>query len=250
MRRVIFVWASHDEHRNLVVETFTLVGRLYHHTMILSVHIPKTAGVSIRNLLKEHFGPGFVTYYWTLTDAWGRNVPDVPVSASCVHGHFQSDEFTGKFPQAKLITWVRDPVDRVVSSYYYRLREPDWKHPVCQVLHQQKLSLGDYAALPQVRNEMIHFFGSKKPEDFHFIGFVEEFERSLDAMGKLLKMAACPPRHDNRNPEKTALRYELDPALRLKIMELNEQDVDLYARCRQIWNPVPASEIIARCRIQ
>ncbi len=202
--------------------------------MILSVHIPKTGGVSIRNLLKEHFGPGFVTYYWTLTDAWGRNVPEVPPTATCLHGHFQTDEFTRYFPQARLITWVRDPVERVVSSYFYRLRDPDWKHPVCRDLHEHKLSLAEYAALPLVRNEMAHFFGSKQPEDFSFIGLMEDFARSLALMEKLLGMAPCPIRHDNRNPEKTASYYELDRDLRRKILALNERDAELYARCREV----------------
>lgn len=202
----------------------------------LSIHIPKTAGVSIRNILKEHFGPGFVLYYWQITDAWGQVLSEVPAEATCVHGHYQTDQLTGVFPEARLITWVRDPVERVVSSYYHRLRDPDPQHPVCRELHSKKLSVIEYAALPLVRNEMTHFFGSKKPGDFYFIGIVEEFDRSLVAMARLLDIAEAPLRRDNFNPEKPAGRYDLDAAIRREIWGANEQDADLYADCVRLWN--------------
>ena len=197
----------------------------------LSIHIPKTAGVSIRNILKEHFGPGFVLCYWEITDAWGRVQAQVPPDATCVHGHYQTDQLTRLFPHAELITWVRDPVERVISSYHHRLRDPDPKHPVCHELHEKKLSLTEYAALPLVRNEMTRYFGSKKPEDFHFIGIVEEFERSLRLMAQLLGIPAPTSRRDNVNPEKLSGCYQPDPAVRRAILAVNEQDADLYADC-------------------
>lgn len=206
-------------------------GPLLNCSQYLSIHIPKTAGVSIRNILKEHFGPGFVQYYWEITDAWGRVLDQVPPDATCVHGHYQTDKMTRLFPQAELITWVRDPVERVISSYHHRLRDPDPKHPVCQELHQKKLSLTEYAALPLVRNEMTRYFGSKKPEDFLFIGIVEEFEHSLRLMAQLLGIPAPSSRRDNVNPEKLSGCYQLDPAVRREILAVNEQDAILYADC-------------------
>jgi hypothetical protein len=129
------------------------------------------------------------------------------------------------------MTWVRDPVERVVSSYYHRLRDPDWRHPVCRELHSKKLSLIAYAALPLVRNEMARFFGNKNPADFFFIGVVEEFEQSLEDMAWLLEIPAPPFRRDNVNPDKRTACYELDPVVRREIGELNERDMELYGQC-------------------
>jgi hypothetical protein len=203
--------------------------------MILSVHIPKTAGVSVRNILKEHYGPGFVLHYWQITDAWGRVLDQVPESATCVHGHYHTDALTGRFPGAPLITWVRDPVDRVVSSYFHRLRDPDWRHPVCVELHEKQLSLVQYAALPLVRNEMTRFFGSKKPEHFAFIGIVEDFERSLVMMKQVLGVADIPSRRDNVNPAKPAGGYVLGAQIRQEIAQHNAEDVSLYTKCVGLW---------------
>lgn len=203
--------------------------------MILSVHIPKTAGVSVRNILKEHYGPGFVLHYWQITDAWGRVLEQVPDNAACVHGHYHTDALTGRFPSATLITWVRDPVDRVVSSYFHRLRDPDWQHPVCVELHEKKLSLVQYAALPLVRNEMTRYFGSKQPGDFAFIGIVEDFERSLVVMKQVLGMPDIPARRDNVNPDKPAGGYVLGAQIREEIAAHNAEDVSLYAQCMRLW---------------
>ena len=41
-------------------------------TMILSIHIPKTAGVRFRDLLRERFGAGLILHYYHITDAAGR----------------------------------------------------------------------------------------------------------------------------------------------------------------------------------
>ncbi len=217
--------------------------------MILSVHIPKTGGVSVRNILKEHYGPGFVLHYWQITDAWGRVLDKVPADATCVHGHYQADVHAKAFPSATLMTWVRDPVERVVSSYYHRLRDPDPQHPVCRELHQKKLSLVDYAALPLVQNEMTRFFGSKQPEDFAFIGVVEDFAQSLEAMKRFLGIAEAPLRRDNVNPEKQIEYYALDPRVRREIERSNVRDLDLYEKCLKVWREkAPAiSRAIALC---
>jgi hypothetical protein len=185
----------------------------------------------LRNTLKEHFGTGFYLYYWQITDPWGQVVPEVPDTAQCVHGHYQTDVLTGRFPDAQLLTWVREPVERVASSYHHRLREPDWSHPVCHELHTRKLSLEAYAELPLVRDEMTRFFGSKRPADFAFIGLVERYEESFARLGEFLGFSGRPARRDNVNPDRRNEGYEIDPGVRRAVEALNAQDVSLYSEC-------------------
>jgi hypothetical protein len=203
--------------------------------MILSMHIPKTGGVSIRNILKDHFREGFVLWYWEITDAFGQVCSDIPAGATCVHGHYAVDVLADRFPEATLITWVRDPIERVVSSYYHRLRDPDLRHPATREIHERKLSLLEYAELPLARNEMTTFFGKRTPEDFAFIGLVEEFSRSLGVMTRVLGLPSVEPRRDNANPAGTG-RYDLSSATRARLQVLNEQDIVLYRKCLQRWS--------------
>ena len=199
--------------------------------MLLSMHIPKTAGVSFRKILAQLYGSGFVQYYWEITDAHGRVQREIPTGATCIHGHFMAHALADKFPEAKLVTWVRDPVDRVISSYFHRLREPDWRHPVCMELHAKKLSIVDYSRLELVRNEMTRFFGERQPEDFAFIGMFEQLELSMARFFDEFSLPPVPIPRENVNPERRTLHYEISPCEREQILEFKERDAELYASC-------------------
>ena len=199
--------------------------------MLLSVHIPKCAGVSFRATLAQLFGAGFVLYYWNITDAWGRLQTDIPPDTTCIHGHFAAHILAERFPDAPLITWVRDPVERVVSSYYHRLRNPDWQHPVSIELHAKKLTLVQYAGLELVRNEMTRFFGNMRPADFAFIGLVEDFDTSVDRFFEKFKLPRLPVPRENINPERRTKFYELRDDERRQLLDLNQDDWNLYQAC-------------------
>ena len=196
--------------------------------MLLSVHIPKTAGASFRRILAQLFEEDFILKYWQMTDARGRVIAAIPPNVRCVHGHFPPDELLEEFPRAELITWVRDPIERVISSYHHRLREPDWTHPVTRELHERKLSLVQFAALELMRNEMSRYFGSRRPEDFSFIGITEDFEASFERFLRRFNFRRVAIPRDNCNPHRTTERYDIDPETRRAIAALNEQDVSLY----------------------
>ena len=201
--------------------------------MILSIHIPKTAGVTFRSILARTFEADFLLSYWKMTDATGEVVAEVPLNTRCIHGHFAPEVFLPRFPDAKLITWVRDPVERVVSSYCHRLRDPDLKHPVTRELHEKKLSLLQFAALDLMRNEMSRFFGQPAPARYAFVGLTEEYELGLELFFRVFDLPAVPVWHENCNPDRNGVRYAIDIATRRKVAALNEQDCDLYFDCRR-----------------
>ena len=207
--------------------------RLPRSDVVLSVHVPKTGGVSFRRILAQLYQEDFLLKYWQMTDAYGRVVTAIPENVRCIHGHFPPDVLLPTYPGARLITWVRDPVERVVSSYYHRLRDPDWQHPVTRELHEKKLSVVEFAALDLMRNETARFFGSKRPADFAFIGRMETFEVSLARFLREFGFGEVAIPRENCNPACANGHYPLDPATREKIMALNERDLEIYqAVCR------------------
>nr|WP_303694300.1 sulfotransferase family 2 domain-containing protein [Brevundimonas subvibrioides] len=88
--------------------------------LLVSLHIPKSAGTSLRAALAGWFGERFYLHY----PAWA---PTLPILAdegrTCVHGHFTPLNGTSilqVFPFAtQTITVMREPFSRLVSEWIF-----------------------------------------------------------------------------------------------------------------------------------
>jgi hypothetical protein len=210
--------------------------------LIVSVHIPKTGGVSFREVLAELAGGHMVLDYddrplaprspWRALRQRLRR-PSLPPGTRVVHGHFVAGKYGRTHPEARFVTWLRDPVERLASHYHYWLREPDPKNATCRRLLEERLDLLGFAALPEMRDVHARFLAGVPIERFAFVGLTEDFDAGMELFRRLF----CPERSfevgkRNANPERGGERYDLEPALRERIEALNRADRDLYARAR------------------
>ena len=97
--------------------------------LLISLHIPKTAGNSFERVLKKSYGLGYFRHYYN----HNRNrkpfrIPFVDFLEKrlplCVHGHFDPEEggvnVFDYYPKAhQFITIVRDPLEMHLSLYFY-----------------------------------------------------------------------------------------------------------------------------------
>jgi hypothetical protein len=104
--------------------------------MLISVHIPKCAGTTFHHLLRATHGRGLWLNYGTAFTRAEAREGLVPTGTDCIQGHFLADTFRDLLPTARLITWVRDPVERVVSNYHHCRRSPDLRDSCCRALHE------------------------------------------------------------------------------------------------------------------
>jgi hypothetical protein len=199
--------------------------------LILSMHIPLAEAPGFRQLLADIFGEGFFLHYREITNCRGQIVRAYSDDVRCIHGHFMAESLRASFPQARLVTWVREPVQRVVAQYHYWQREPDWGNPVCQALHRQQWSLVDFARQDLMRNKMSRHFGNLRSDDFAFIGVLEAFPRSVDLMRHRLQLTAVPRVEAYRATEYREEVPEVSAAEKEAIADFNEQDGHLYAEC-------------------
>lgn len=89
---------------------------------IVSLHIPKTAGVSFRATLNGWFGADGLHLHYR--GSLGEAPERLKLGAGdCVHGHFNRVRGLGAlayYPKAsQFITFLRDPFDRFVSQWRY-----------------------------------------------------------------------------------------------------------------------------------
>jgi hypothetical protein len=200
--------------------------------MIISVHIPKCGGISFQHILRGIYGNRRVWLnYGTIFDRAdaGRLRHLVPEGLRCVHGHFLSDAFDWIAPDGDRVTWLRHPVDRVISNYYHFLRHPDPANPCSRELWARGLTLQKFAELPLMRNEITRYLAGKPLRAFKFVGIMERFAESLRLFGGAfgVPVPACPPR-ENVNPDGRGEGYRIPDWLHAHLEALNAQDLAAY----------------------
>ena len=166
--------------------------------MLISVHMPKTAGLSFRASLEAHFGDRFRHDYQDYPLAQPVAVrreqaqqaglaarAAVFEGIDCVHGHFLPLKYLqlAKTLPCTFVTWLREPVARLVSHYYYWQRAYDPASGLTSALHrrviEEKWSLEQFCLAPQLRNVYSEFLWGFPPERLDFIGITEFFEEDL-----------------------------------------------------------------------
>jgi len=197
--------------------------------MIVSVHVPKCAGTSFRNILDAIFGERIWHNYGTIFTRDQAVADRIPRGIRVIHGHFIADAFDDLVPKRRLITWVRDPVERVVSNYYHCLRSPDMRDDCCRLVHEQKLGLLEFADLDWMKNLSTRYMANKPVADFAFVGIAERFDKSMEAFSKNLgfRRVLGVPRL-NVNPKRREATYSLSREERSYIIERNGTDLAWY----------------------
>ncbi|NBX59029.1 MAG: hypothetical protein EBT62_00980 [Opitutaceae bacterium] len=192
---------------------------------ILSIHIAKTAGTAFRELLQEYYGDRLCFFYGSLTNAACEPIAALPLNVKCLHGHFYIKDNHDKFPQAKYVTWMRDPVERVVSEYAHLKRQPADGNPLGQLI-AQGFSLLDFAHHPDARNVQAKTMGSLN--DFDFVGIAENFDAELQRLYSIVGLKLRSGYKANLNPDKIGPRYLLEDRVRALVTKLNQEDEELY----------------------
>jgi hypothetical protein len=197
--------------------------------VIISIHIPKCGGTSFRRVLQGIYGEGVWLNYCEILNQPLARPGLIPSGIRCVHGHFFGDAFDELVPKPSLVTWLRHPVERVVSNYYHFLRSPDVRDDCCRELLERGLSLEEFAELDWMRNEATRYMAGKPAESFEFIGILERFKDSLRIFGETfgVDVPAEPPR-ENVNPARTGETYALSPRAYGHLLALNMRDLATY----------------------
>lgn len=206
---------------------------------LVSLHIPKTAGTSFRSILKQVYGAKAVVRFDIINgEAYIEQKlfkgDKLPSHIKVIHGHFCYADLIQKVQLpagVKKITWLRHPVKRTVSNYFYLcsmlkhyLQEEKNK---IDILSKMQRTILEYAGDDNNKNRMSVFLRGSSLQDYDFVGLVEHFDEHLKLMSaKLGWPADLKPIHHNET-DKT--KYSVNKEVELKIEEWNKADMELYA---------------------
>lgn len=205
--------------------------------VLVSVHIPKTAGLSFADLLGRQFSGSLFLDYTDLhvpypgcreTVSFGNVL--VPAGVRCVHGHFLATKYERALPLGRAAVWLREPGQRLASHFQYASRQiaaggQSWPW------HRDLLS---FVSAPPKRNDQTRFLDGRDLATFDFVGIVEEMDRSLALYGRVFggsAVAALP--HVNANPDRVPGGYLLPTEVAEAVASYHAEDVALYRRARE-----------------
>lgn len=157
--------------------------------VLVSIHIPRTGGTSFHWILARHFGPEAV-FRSDVADI--ARVP-VPAGARAVHGHFPARTAAGRWPRARTVAWLRDPVERLRSYYRFWREGGRIGSAPARALRGRRPDLLTFAR--QHRTEVPgYFLGGFQLRRFDFIGVQERYREDATRFGRWARRVLGRPR--------------------------------------------------------
>jgi hypothetical protein len=212
---------------------------------LIFLHIPKTAGTTLNRIIERQYSP-FVIFTMDphRIRATAERFKQLPEARrrrlQVVRGHlfYGIHEF---LPQgATYVTMLREPVARLLSSYYFVLRRP--LNPLHRKFKRERLGVEDCIRLfPDRNNTQCRFIAGVKDtaiaderlldmakenltKSFSVVGICERFEESLILISKTFGWAIST--YENHKVAK--IRPIVEAKLVDLVSEHNRLDVELY----------------------
>lgn len=216
------------------------------------LHIPKTAGTTLNAVLDDNFEPSSVFDVYTddQREQLRRTTYAELAKYNLVRGHVFVADFAdildGPIP-FNVFTFLRDPVERVVSEYHFLRTWP--KSHIHSFLNDNDISLSEYVTSdrPELRmrgrNAMVNSLsGVGHPSieagmeaawhhlknRFLFFGILERFDESVLMLNRYLGLERC--FYERQNVRNRQARYPVTPEETAIIQEHNKADIELYDR--------------------
>ncbi len=200
---------------------------------LINIHIPKTAGTTLRDTLGEIFNqiphkPSFVfgPYeggYADLRDGFIKLLPQLfDREERMISGHYRyrdiADVISPVRERVALITFLRDPVQRTLSDYFYCISEA---HTDPEGFKNQFPTFEDYMQSPGDMNKTLEYlkpFDSATSEEalynaiekFDFVGITENFDEDFQIVLQALGGKSQPALRNNVNRNRQAMQEALE----------------------------------------
>jgi hypothetical protein len=222
-------------------------------------HIPKTAGSSFRGELAERLRPSK-----NLAVDYRKGEDTLQAQRDAVLEQFLEEAAAGKYrfasghvphssvarivqarPNTRVVTMLRDPVQRLVSDYRYQLTE---LHPPHAEFRRRFPTFDEYARHPASQNKMYKFLMARPREPvgsvvrrmtdtYSFVGLQERYTLSFRLMALLLgEPAERPSLHARKTPSTADNALDPDALPIGALREYNHLDQAIYDHFRRLFD--------------
>jgi hypothetical protein len=213
--------------------------------MLISLHIPKAAGTSFRIALEQKFGSGLLRDYddrpihSSPAERNAKALRDCQLNrersfegVACIHGHFLPRKYLPLIEKesTRLVTWLRDPVERLASNYRHwkRFGQCDQGSPLVRRFIDQQWSFERFCFADELKDLYSQFLWDFSFARFDFVGITEHYEEDMACFSQRFLDAPAAVYRCNVNPDATGRKYVSDAGLRADIEAFHAKDMALY----------------------
>ena len=228
---------------------------------VIFLHIPKTAGVTIRQIIKRQYPENRMYYGDHLSPQEIANVftslpEDYKAQLQMIWGHLIFGVHQYLSTDATYFTFLRDPIERTISHYYYILGRPH-EFEIAQYLRENNIGFQEALEknlildIQNVQTRMLaglpydhppntytqaHLETAKHNLSNHFavVGLVEQFDESLLLLKRTLGWGNVFYNLQNKTPRRP-YKDDIPPETMALIRKENELDIELYKFAQQIF---------------
>lgn len=221
---------------------------------IIFLHIPKTGGSTFHTILRRNY-PVKNTYNVFGSDLSHREVQDFiqkpdseKTGLQLIKGHMPYGLHEFIPGESTYITFLRDPIERVISQYYYVKKNPNHEHYA--KVHKGNMSLAEFVesgVITGMNNGQCRFLtGSVKrlpynktdgiyeeakanlDKNFSWVGITERFDDSILTLQNTLGWSHLPV-YIKQNVSKIRKKTEQFSESEISVVKaFNEADISLY----------------------
>jgi len=216
--------------------------------MLIFVHLPKTAGRSFGNALAEHFDGQTLREHDRLFP-WHRCAARTAMQNAqnrlrgfseleCIQGHFMplKYRFLHLNPKVRFVTWISDPVERLVSHYHFwqRIYDPSAQVGLLRDVIENNWFLERFCLSEPFRNFYSQYLWKFPLQFFDFFGITEHYEMDLEWFSDAVLQAPLSVRRDNFNEQRSGERYSLDKVFRADVARYHAKDMNIYQQALEM----------------
>jgi len=199
---------------------------------LLFIHLPKTAGTSLNDSAVEIFGHAAIEKDYGADDQYSTDLtmkfihgPHTidqhgffeafkQADKKWLTGHFHAERYIHLFGAANSISFLRDPVERVISEYHYLV----YKHNLNQ-------SFEDFYRSDAETNKQYIMLGTIPWRALHLVGTQQYYSDCVKLLSQSLNF---PFKEKKSNVRPISHKPYIDNNIRSDIKKWNERDYHFY----------------------
>jgi len=217
---------------------------------LLFHHLPKTAGTAVSSALGGLYGPGNYKWFHGPYGALEEIANGTKLKAAGGHFHLNHHKAAEVNKEMIMFAVFRDPVDRVISSYYYfRANGTHNLNPIANQYTLAEIYKQGLGKKMQVQNQITHMLATARggatyyealdsaketANNYTFFGIQEQIEALEHMIKRLfgLDKFTVPKLIAKTGRPRIA---EVDPETLDLIREYNSYDIDLYSYAKEVY---------------